>query len=284
MSVVATIEEVILKTIDIPSLPVIAVKVLKLTKDDRSSMNELERIINRDEAFSARILKIANSPYFGRSRDIDSISTAMMVIGFNNMQSLVLASALKDIYKKTSLFERGLWEHSLCVSIAASVLAHETRLAPSEEAHIAGLTHDLGCSVIYNSMTKEYSALMEKAYHDGIPLIQAENEVLGFNHCNAGQLIAKKWRLPVNMELVMAYHHKETIVNMPDSESEVNKNLCKIVSVADSLCFDMGIGMKNPERSSKTGLEEIGIHEDRLSEIKKEIEQHYLEQTEDIGF
>ncbi|TAN44339.1 MAG: HDOD domain-containing protein [Nitrospirae bacterium] len=276
------LEDIILKTVDVPSIPAIAAKVLKITNDDRASIAELEKIISKDEAFAARVLKVANSPYFGRSRDICSISTAMMVIGFNNMHSLVVASALKDLYKKNTVYEKSLWEHSLCVSIAAAILACETRLVPTEEAHIAALVHDLGASVLLNCMPNDYKAITDKAYRDGISLIKAEEEFLRFNHCDTGNLIARKWRLPMSMELVMSYHHKETIDAIPKSTEELDLNICRVVKAADELCLNIGIGLKNPDTSARLDLGDIGIPESRIPEIKKEIEKNYLEHTSDI--
>ncbi|MBF0330211.1 MAG: HDOD domain-containing protein [Nitrospirae bacterium] len=276
------LEDIILKTVDIPSIPAIAAKVLAITNNDKSSIDELEKIISRDEAFAARILKVANSPYFGRSRDICSISTAMMLIGFNNMHSLVVASALKDLYKKNTVYEKALWEHSLGVSIAASILAYKTHLAPAEEAHIAGLVHDLGSSVLLNCIPNDYKAITDKAYRDGISIIKAEEEFLRFNHCEAGSLIAKKWRLPITMELVMAYHHKETIDSLPKNRDELDLNICRIVKAADELCLDIGIGLKNPNTSATLDLTDIGIAESSIQDIKQEIEKSYLEHTSDI--
>lgn len=276
------LEDIILKTVDVPSIPAIAAKVLKITNDDRASIAELEKIISMDEAFAARVLKVANSPYFGRSRDICSISTAMMVIGFNNMHSLVIASALKDLYKNNTVYEKGLWEHSLCVSIAASLLACETHLVPAEEAHIAGLIHDLGSSVLLNCMPNDYKAITDKAYRDGISLIKAEEEFLRFNHCETGGLIAKKWRLPLSMEMVMAYHHKETIDDLPGNADELDYNICRIVKAADELCLNIGIGLKNPDSSARLDLSSIGIPDSRIEDIKQETEKNYLEHASDI--
>jgi len=277
----ANLEEIILKTIDIPSIPAVAGKVLKLSNDDGASVDELERIILTDQSFSTRMLKIANSPYFGRSRNIDSISTAVMVIGFKNMKSLVIASAIKDLYKKSGRYEKGFWEHSLAVSVCASVLASRSRLVQSEEAMIAGLVHDVGCNVIYNSSPDAYAAVMEKAYKEGKPLIEMERECLGFDHCAAGGLIAGKWRLPIAMEIAMAHHHKETFSGIPDSVNDVNRNLCKIVYLADAICFDLGLGMKSPETALIIDLGDLGLQADKLDEIKEEVQRLYSEAPRD---
>ncbi len=90
------LEKIILETVDVPSLPPVASKVLQLVSSDFTSINQLEEIISQDESFSTRLLRIANSPYYGRGRGIDTISTAIILIGFSSMKSLVAAASLKD--------------------------------------------------------------------------------------------------------------------------------------------------------------------------------------------
>src|SRR5271157_5719840 len=131
-----TLEKIILDTVDVPSLPPVASRVLQLVSSDFTSINQLEEIISRDESFSTRLLRIANSPYYGRGRGIDTISTAIILIGFSSMKSLVAAASLKDLHRKFGLFEQQHWEHSLGVSIASSLLAAETEMLIPEEALI----------------------------------------------------------------------------------------------------------------------------------------------------
>ncbi|MBI3592322.1 MAG: HDOD domain-containing protein, partial [Nitrospirae bacterium] len=131
-------------------------------------------------------MRIANSPYYGRGRSIDTVSTAIILIGFNSMKSLVAAASMKDLHRKFGLFEQRHWEHSLGVSIASSLLAGETQLTQPEEALIAGLIHDMGKIVLNNSMPEPYSVIIERVYEEGLPSIEVEDEMLGFNHCNVG--------------------------------------------------------------------------------------------------
>ncbi|HCZ10839.1 MAG TPA: HD family phosphohydrolase, partial [Nitrospiraceae bacterium] len=231
------LEKIIMETVDIPSLPQVAMKVLHLMNDDYSSINELEKIIANDQAFSTRILRIANSPYYGRGRSIDTISTAIILVGFNTMKNLVVAASLKDIHRKFGLFEQKLWEHSLGVSIAAPILAAETKMVVPEEAMVAGLIHDVGKTVLNNSVPDKYSLVIEKVYEEGAAFMEVENEMLGFNHCNVGGLIARKWKIPKNLETVIEYHHAETF---PDFEDNNYEALCQIVQIADAMCLGLG--------------------------------------------
>lgn len=269
------LEKIISETVDIPSLPPVAMKVLQLMNDDYSSINELEKIILKDQSFSTRILRIANSPYYGRGRSIDTISTAIILIGFNTMKNLVVAASLKDLHRKFGLFEQRLWEHSLGVSIAASLLAAETQMLMSEEALVAGLIHDVGKTVLNNSMPESYSVVIEKVYEEGLPFIEVEDEMLGFNHCNVGGLIARKWKLPRNLEVVIECHHSETF---PDFENRNFEILCEIVRIADAVCLNLGIGLRRPLNISDIELERLGISEGRFGEIQETIKKTYAEQ------
>lgn len=270
-----TLEKIILETVDIPSLPTVAMKVLQLMNNDYSSINELEKIIVHDQAFSTRLLRIANSPYYGRGRSIDTISTAIIVIGFNTMKNLVVAASLKDIHRKFGLFEQRLWEHSLGVSIAASIIAMETKLIQSEEALVAGLIHDVGKTVLNNSLPEQYSVVVEKVYEEGLPFIKVEDEILGFNHCNVGGLIARKWKLPKNLEVVIEYHHSETFPAFEDSNFET---FCEIIRIADAVCLNMGIGLRRPVEVSNIELERLGMSEEKFNELQEKIKNAYTEQ------
>ena len=255
------LEKIILDTIDIPSLPTVAVKALELINSGSSSVDELEKIISRDQSFSSRLLRIANSPYYGMNRRIDTISSGVMLIGFNTMKSLVIAASLKDMHRKFGLFEQKLWEHSLGVSVASSILGKVSKMSPSEEALVAGLIHDVGKTVLNNSMPDKYAIITQKVHEESARYTEVEEEYLGYNHCDVGGLIARKWKLPKNLEMVIQYHHTETL---PAFEDNAYEALCQIVNVADALCLSQSIGMKGPDNIqvpySILGLGESGYN------------------------
>jgi putative nucleotidyltransferase with HDIG domain len=269
------LEKIILETVDVPSIPPVAAKVLQLVGHDYTSINQLESIISQDQSFSTRILKIANSPYYGRGRSVDSIATAIILIGFNSMKSLVMAASLKDIHRKSGLFEQRHWEHSLGVSIAASMLASETKMLMPEEALIGGLIHDLGKVVMNNSLPDQYSVVIDRAYEENITSIAAEDEIFGFNHCNVGGLIARKWKLPKNLESVIEYHHA---AQYPPFEDSCYETLCQIVQVSDAMCLHLGIGMHATIDFSRIGFEQVGLSEAHFNALLERLKRDYASQ------
>lgn len=270
-----SLEKIVMETVDVPSLPPIAAKVLQLINSDYASIAELEHLIEKDQAFSARLLRIANSPYYGRGRSIDTVSAAIILIGFNSMKSLVAAASMKDIHRRFGLFEQRHWEHSLGVSLAASLLAAETQMIASEEALVAGLIHDMGKIVLNNSVPETYSLIIERVYEEGLMSIKAEDEMLGFNHCNVGGLIARKWKLPKNLEAVIEYHHTDKFPPFDDPGSEP---LCQLVRIADAMCLHLCIGLRASVNPDTVGFEQIGLTAGQFNELMDRVRKTYVEQ------
>ncbi|MCX8070691.1 MAG: HDOD domain-containing protein [Thermodesulfovibrionales bacterium] len=269
------LEKIILETIDIPSLPPIAMKVLQLVNNDNSSLNELEDTIAKDQSFSARLLRIANSPYYGKNRSIDSLSSAMILIGFNTMKSLVVAASLRDVQRKFGIFDQKLWEHSLAVSIAASQIAADTKMMKPDEALVSGLIHDMGKMVLNTGLADQYALVIERAYSEGLPFIDIENDLLGFNHCNVGGLIARKWKLPKNLEVVIEFHHSDKFTGLDDPSYEV---ACQLVRIADSICLHIGIGFQREIDLSQIGAEYIGYNDKKINSLIERVQKIYEEQ------
>ncbi len=257
------IERIILKTVDIPSLPPVAMKVMELVKDDYASLKSLEEIITRDQGFTTRLLRIANSPYYGQDRKIENISQAIMLIGFDTLRSLILATSLRDLHRKYGPFEQKLWEHALGVGLCASLIAMITHLANSDEALVCGIIHDVGKTVINNAMPEMYIKVYEKIYREKKLSILVEDEILGFNHTIIGNLISKKWKLPDKYEIVITYHHETAY---PYHEDPAFADICNIIKVADQICLNLGIGLREPlEIPIESDL--VGLNQEEISEL-----------------
>ena len=269
------LEEIILKTVDIPGFPPVAMKVLHLTDNDYSSLNELEEIIVSDQSFTSRLLRIANSPYYGRGKVIETISTAIIFIGFSTMKKLVIAASLKDLHKKFGLLEQRLWEHSLGTSIAASLIATETQMAKPDEALIAGLIHDIGKTVLNNSIPESYTRVIERVYEEEVSFMEVEDDLLGFNHCSVGGLIARRWKLPESLEVVIKHHHTKAF---PAFEGNSFEALCEVVKAADAICLNLGISLRRPLNIPFIEFEHLGLSEENFEKLQERVKKIYAEQ------
>lgn len=228
---------------DVPSLPVVATRILNITANGTSSLEDLKKVISMDQAFSSRLLKVANSPYYRASNTVSDISDAIIRIGFTTVQALVFAISLRDLRRSSNKTDVALWEHSLAVSVASGLIARDLGLIPSGEAFIYGLLHDIGKVVMNLSRKKEYAEVIRLVQQEGIPFVEAENTILGFDHADTGKYVAQQWNLPDDMVFAIANHHEPDVLASGESSDLKKKTI--IVKAADSLCASLQIGLSH---------------------------------------
>ena len=241
----STVEEVILSGCEIPPMPNVAQQVLSLLSNPDTTAEKLQDIISADQALAARILKIANSPFYGIPRAIRTLSTAIMILGYKMIRNSVIATATKSINKRIGLMEAMMWEHSIGVSIASYLLAKEIRFPDPEEAFLAGLLHDIGKQILNNYDSEKYMRVIEKAYNEDVTFYFAEKSIFGFSHPEVGALVIRKWRLSEELENAIRYHHDGFHTILKENPVNIGK-LPVIVNLADLICLKLGIGRKTP--------------------------------------
>lgn len=274
-----TPKEIILKTVDLPAVPMVAERVIQLIDDPNTSLEDLQKSIMADQAMTSRILKIANSSFYGVRQNIDTLSEALYILGLKVTRLIVLAVATRGIYKRFGQVEQKLWEHSLGVSIAAGVVGAETGNVKREEVVVAGLLHDVGKIVINNSFPDKFIEIMKKVDDKKVWSVNIEQELLGFDHTEAGYLLGKKWGFPdVLCEAILKHHS-------PDAQASEYSNpncaaLSATVALADAICVRLGIGYINPMPEIELGAEKwirnLGISEKRLEEIMGIFKERYV--------
>lgn len=273
--------ELILKTCEIPSVPMVAMKVLKLVNDPNTDLDTLQDAIIADQALAARVLRVANSAYYGSRRNIDTVSDAIVMTGFQTIKNIVLAAATKDVYKKFGLLEQKLWEHSIGVSVASAILAREVGGISAEEATVAGLLHDVGKVVMNNSQPERFSMLTEMIYNDRVTFSQREKDVFGFGHAEVGGLFAQRWEFPDSLCDVIRRHHYESYDDLMDMEPQ-KRNLCTVIALADALCIRLGVGYRGPMADLVLRDAEcrdmLRISDDRYAEIIETFKRAYIEE------
>ena len=117
------LELMIMNASDLPTIPVVATKVMQLLESENASADEIARVVSSDPAVTARVLKISNSSFYGCQRQIQTLSHAIMMLGFGTLKSVVVAASVKQVYKPYGLTEKMLWQHSFGAGLAARVIA-----------------------------------------------------------------------------------------------------------------------------------------------------------------
>ncbi len=182
-------------------------RVLSLAGDAESSVPQLAAAIELDPSITARVLRLANSAYFGFSRHVETVDEAIMVIGFRNVRNLAACAALAPMFAGAGggLDRAALWRHSCAVGEAARLIA--ARIDGDDGwAYVAGLLHDLGQVVLEEVLGAEYVAIV-RAERAGGSLLAAEREALGADHAWAGGTLAERWQLSERIATAVGMHH-----------------------------------------------------------------------------
>lgn len=227
----------------LPTIPVIAIKVMELSEREDSSIDEISKLVASDASISASVMKMSNSPFYGCSRKIETLPHAIMTLGLSTLKSLVIAAATKKVYQPYGLTEKMLWEHSIGAGLAARIIAKETATVRGDEAFICGLFHDIGKNIMNFLDNKKFNSVMEFYYNDGIPFADAENRVYSYTHSEVGALVLNKWNFPDAIINTVSNHHN---LDFSIAGDEYGIKLTCVVALSDMFCHKAGIGMRFP--------------------------------------
>lgn len=248
---------------DIPSLPQFVIETLKKLDDPKSSASDVGDTLRKDESLVLRILRLANSAYYGLSRKITVVPEAISYLGFKTVKSIVLAASvykfMDGAFTGYSLDRGDLWRHSQAVAATSRFLSEKVRAGDPEEAYIGGLMHDIGKIILNDYVRFGYSIILRLVDEDGVPFCEAERQVLGFDHAQVGGLVMEQWNLPDAYSYVTIYHH---IPEELPKDCEEYRKVLDVVHVANSLCLMLGIGIGADGMQynvSTDSLERLGI-------------------------
>lgn len=208
---------------DLSSLPEVIERAFQIEEGDKDSAETLASAIGSDHHLSLQLLRISNSPFYGKSEHVESITDAVMLIGFNAVRSLaVAAAAVSGVWSNHELFDaRRFWFHSLSCGLFAEMTARRMRMNKPEAMFALGVLHDIGRVIMIQYIPDAYGEAVKLMNEKRIYLWRAEREVLGFDHAEAGERLAKRWRLPQLLSQSIRFHHEPQEAPAGDEYSHV---------------------------------------------------------------
>lgn len=236
----ARLDSLVRQVRDLPTLPDLAVKVMRITDDAKASAADVARVLTADQAMTARVLKLANSAFYGIPRRISTVTDAVVLLGMRTVRNMTFALGCQPLLERAlpgyALRPGDLWRHSFCCAFAAQSLAKRARYRVAEEAFVGGLLHDIGKVILNTHLQAEFAAVFQYASENDIPFMDAERAILGFDHAEAGSRVLAKWNLPQPLVDCVHYHHEP--LNQPAPSP-----LTALVHLADVMCLLLGIGL-----------------------------------------
>jgi putative nucleotidyltransferase with HDIG domain len=203
-------QELISKIQDFPTLPTIYHSLLETISNPLSTVQDVANIISKDQASTAKLIKVVNSPLYGISSKVDTVTQAIFYLGFNEVKNIILALSILKLFNDAKTFSYfniiDLWKHSIAVGTISRILGQKIGVVNLENYFIAGLLHDIGKLIFYRILGDDYAKLLKYNFENNLDLEETERKEIGITHEIAGELIANQWKLPTSITLVIKSH------------------------------------------------------------------------------
>ena len=218
---------------ELPTLPHVVQKLASMIGRPNVSAEEIGALIEKDQVLSAKVLRLANSPFYGFPSRIASVAHAVVVLGLSVVKGLTLCATAFDMMKNAGMND--LWRHSLGVAITAHILGAKAGMKNPEEVFVGGLLHDIGKVVLYVKWPDVGQQITAARKDSSRSLMETEQELFAVTHADVGGWLATAWHLPTTLREPILHHH------MPSAAQDA-KLQTAIVHVADVLVKGLACG------------------------------------------
>ena len=253
---------------ELPPMPQIVFKALEIIDDPDSDSRKVADLIETDQAIATKVLKMANSAYYGMSGKVSSLQQASVVLGYKALGELITlaatASLLGDRLHGYNMDSGALWRHSLAVAFGSKLIARRRNPSLENDAFSAGLIHDVGKLALDRPVLNRKKRFDEFLEDGTQTIVNAEKSIMGFDHAEIGYDICQHWKIPEILARAIRYHH--------DPWEQGQDELTAIVFMADTIA-------KMAESMDMAGVIESGLQAVMYMIDDKAME--YLELDED---
>ncbi len=261
---------------DIPPMPSVAIKVLKVASSEFAQVSDLTRLISVDQGLASKVLSTCNSAYYGLPQRVKTLNRAVALLGFKSVRNLVLVHSLPWKRGGTPRFaDQMIFEHAAAVAVASRGIAAHTGRVDPEEALLGGLMHDAGRLALNLLKPEEYEPVARQIYDQEGESVALEQSALGVDHTAAGELVLRRWSFPEELVRVARDHH-----DPPEGLAD----LTLVVRAADEAAHLFGKGVKAPDEPPDAvppALAVLGWERGDLESLHERIDQ-MIEQSQDI--
>ena len=220
----------------LPPLPAVALRVMEVAQNPKSSASDLALVVSSDPGLSGRLLRVVNSAAYRRAREVTSVQEALVTLGFVQARNMAISGAIAGAYAPdalNALFRiEVFWRHSIAVAFKAAELAGKTRRLDVPSAFTAGILHNMGRLAMFYADATALDQAIAQCLAREQSLESLEAELLGYDHAEVGGLLAKRWNLPADIQEAVARHH---------SAEEDEISLAGVVSAADKFVTANGL-------------------------------------------
>ncbi len=260
----------------LPSLPMVYHHIQRVVNDPDANMESIVEIIGEDPSLTVRLLRLANSSFYGFPQQINSLSESVRLIGLKQVRDLCFGTVLIPLFPKNKVdphFLDHFWRHNIACGIAARSLAQFRNQKNIEQYFIMGLVHDIGKITIAMNLPDLFETILKEVIASGRAMDEVERQHLGYDHTEVGALILNEWKMPQKLiDIVRGHHNFKKIQSGPIELS--------VVHVANLLVHAMGIGSSGediPPPFEESAWTQLGLDVEILPKLCEEIDRQFLE-------
>ena len=243
---------------EVPTLPIVYQQLFSKMSNPDVSAPQLAEVVSRDQSLATKILKLVNSAFYGYKKEINTISRAMVILGFRTVRNAALAISVFDYVSGAEEDSRfpveDFWKHSLCAASVAKVVGQRTSMKQQEETFVAGLLHDIGKMIMLKYFPDDFGEVCGYAMDNNVTWIEAEKELLNVNHTSVAKAVLRSWNFPANLTEAIQFHHS------PSSGTSY-PSLVALTNIADNISYELGMGSPSSHTSKDCdpwSLSELG--------------------------
>jgi putative nucleotidyltransferase with HDIG domain len=224
---------------NLPAMPSVLIALAECLSQNAAKVDvsRVVELISCDESLAMQCLRVANSALFRRRNDVETVRDAVLALGLTRIRDLVYSCSLPKLFfdLKHGMPPVTFWRHAMGTALISQHFAKQLGVENYEKLYLAGLLHDIGILVNYLLFPEEFHKALVLAQTSEIPLWEAEQQVLGFTHCESGGVLADFWKLPPDIAEVIEFHHQPAL-------SSFALEMTAVVYLADLLCRLRGLG------------------------------------------
>jgi len=235
---------------ELPALPKAACHIMAVIEDPKTTATRLEKALAMDQALTAKVLRIANSPFYGAVREIRTVSEAIVRLGFVTIRNWTLVTATKSVFLAPgagTLYKK-IWHQSVMSAMAGQLVGQTLRAPEPESLFIGGLMQNIGQLVLARSHPELFQQILTEAEHSGRPYYEVERQLLGFDHGELGALLIKEWNLSRDLEEAVRWHHRF------DHPEAVNARAGAMISLGEEIAYCSGVGLESDGQEAQSRL------------------------------
>lgn len=239
----ASINSVLAREVDsLPSISVVVVRLLQLTRDDTTSIDDLVKLVETDPALGTAVLRRVNSAAYGLRHKIATLKQAVVILGFANIRAIALEVLLyEQVVRRvgTHFDYLSYWRHSLAVAYLSRTMARQLGYPDADIAYSAGLLHDIGKIIMEAYGRIGYSAILPQLQESACSAYEAELRLTGVGHDALGAYFCKRWEFPRPITLAVRLHHQRFATLDLEAHERL---LIAIVALANFMAWTQGLG------------------------------------------